>query len=167
MTSAQKTLLWTGVVVILAVGIYVCLPGCSKPSLEASKPAASSSLTLAQARAGIGAAWIAEDPINHAVEGDEPTGSMLPVIGSNCLLLLERFNGQVPNQDDMLSYWHDASLPSVTHRCTAVDLANKAWVPAGDNNSGSDGWQPIANIRWRVAGIIYCQQAPAVTPPIQ
>lgn len=148
---------------LLTLGVLSVL-SCSQQTKEQRTPAPSSSLTMEQAEA-YGFWWVLNRP-DHGVFKVEPTGSMLPLLGSNSLLLAERFTGQV-NVNDICIYDHDPKLPAVCHRVVAIDTKNKAVIFEGDNNpigpqgqSSSDGWIDMSRINYRVAGILYTERTP-------
>lgn len=137
------------------MSLFSLLFGGSK-SRESVTPAPTSSispeLVLSSAKL-----WAAVDPKRtyHRVEG---TGSMLPLFGSNSVLLLEPVRAEDLVPGDIATY-DDLHSGSIVHRVREVN-SRGAVLFTGDNNDklSSDGWIAGPRIRWRVAGILYANQ---------
>jgi signal peptidase I len=145
----------------LLATLLLLLAGCAEratePSRESRNPAPSSSYTLDRAHRDA-AMWVAGDYTRRASVAVAPTGSMLPVFGSNSVLLLERSDGKDLRVGDIALYIKESGDGTISHRVRAV--SETAVIMTGDNNTGlqSDGWISKTRIRWRVAGILYAKR---------
>lgn len=134
-----------------------CAERATEPSRESRNPAPSSSYTLDRVNRDA-AMWVAGDYTRRASVAVAPTGSMLPMFGSNSVLLLERSDGTDLRVGDVALYAKEGGKGTISHRVRAV--SETAVIMTGDNNTGlqSDGWISKTRIRWRVAGILYAQR---------
>lgn len=138
--------------------ILLALPlifwGCSKR--EDVTPTASSSMSKVEA-ISLARLWAAFGDNSRSYCEVLPTGSMLPVFGSNAILLLEKVDSADLLVGDIAIYGREGS-PSVVHRVRAI--SSTAVLFSGDNNDPTkpDGWIAKERIQWRVAGIIYAKR---------
>lgn len=133
------------------------LPFAACTKREDNNPPPSSHFPLAVV-AGDAAAWAVRAPTIRSSIMVKPTGSMLPLFGSNAILLIERVTGRDLRVGDIALY-DDLNGGTICHRVRAVNERGAA-IFTGDNNDGtaSDGWIAPDRIRWRVAGILYAQR---------
>lgn len=138
---------------VLLAGRAEC---ATEPSRESRNPAPSSSYTLDAVKRDA-VKWAAGDTRRTWITV-LPTGSMLPVFGSNSVLLLERSDGTDLRVGDIALYAKADGNGTISHRVRAV--SETAVIMTGDNNSGlqTDGWISKSRIRWRVAGILYAKR---------
>jgi hypothetical protein len=143
-------------VVCLAVALAAlwCMVQAGCVRAEAANPPPSSSRAPGDFNA-IVIAWLAVAPGN-SWSAVKPTGSMLPLFGSNSVLLLERSNGADLAVGDIALYARGDAL--IAHRVRAT--SQTAALFTGDNNDPlrPDGWIAHERIRYRVAGILYAQR---------
>ena len=145
-----RWLSWSLTITLLV--IVMLLGGCAPR--ESVNPPPSSARAPAEFNAVINA-WLAVAPGN-TWSVVKPTGSMLPLFGSNAVLLLEASNGKDLTVGDIAVYASGGDL--VVHR---VRLSSgTAIMFTGDNNDSlrPDGWITHDRIRYRVAGILYGQR---------
>jgi hypothetical protein len=101
--------------------------------------------------------WCAGDR-NRAYGLVAPTGSMLPLLASNCVLLLERAGIRDLAKNNIALYAaDDGSL--VCHFVTDIH-ADSVYFD-GCNNPRSDGWIAADRVRWRVVAIFYTDRLEA------
>lgn len=129
--------------------IALCLAGCTQR--EDNNPPPSSSYTVLTVQVDA-AQWVQRAPITRTYSTVAASGSMLPMFGSNAILLLEHTDGTDLRAGDIATYLRDDGL-SVVHRVREV--GNGAVLFGGDNNDVGDGWISKERIRHRVAGILY------------
>ena len=130
-------------------GAALLLASCGPADRETKSltkaPASSLSMTVITADA---LSWKLRDPQNRDFKPVSATGSMLPLVASNSLVLLERVEGRVAVGDVIVRRdW-------VMHTVTAVNERG-AFFMSGINNDRPDGWFPPEAAEWRVAGILY------------
>jgi len=121
---------------------------------ESRNPAPSSFMTMTEARQ-IGNLWVAMKPGQRAIRFIAPTGSMLPIFDSRCILLVEKVTIADLRVNDIVEYERVDGL-MVMHRVAAI--SDSAVIFSGDNNTRHDGWVSASRIRWRVAVIMYTQR---------
>ena len=119
-------------------------------SSERVNPAPSSSLSKAEAE-GIARLWALTAP-GRAYCEVAPTSSMVPVIDSKSILLLETVQAGDLHRNDIASY-ESAIYGSITHRVVKVEA--HSIIFEGDNCVCADGPISAKKIRYRVAGILY------------
>mgnify|MGYP006921372319 CR=1 FL=1 len=136
---------------VLSLVVLLFLAGCSKK--EDQKPTPTSSMTHAEAM-DAARSWAFRKIESRSYSAVAPTGSMLPVMGSNCVLLLERCKPEDLQIGDIAIYGRDGQS-SVVHRIR--ELSPTAAFFTGDNNDPTkpDGWIAYGRIEWRVAGVLY------------
>jgi hypothetical protein len=145
---ARRQLLVVSLVcaVVGAASLLALFGGCAPQSREERRPMPSASMTHAQALAWAAQHWDAA-AFGRTHRTVNATGSMLPLFGSTSVLLTEpALNVQA---GDIVIYGER----SIVHR--VAELRDGHALIAGDNNHASDGWVPVAQIRERVAGILY------------
>lgn len=137
------------------VAAALCLASCQPR--ESVTPAPSSHFPIEAIKADA-AQWVAAAPSIRGYTAVKPTGSMLPLFGSNAILLIERITGRDLLVGDIAIY-DDMNGGYICHRVRAVNERGAA-IFTGDNNPGtaSDGWITADRIRWRVAGILYASK---------
>jgi hypothetical protein len=128
---------------------------------EQKRPAPSSSLTKSEAME-IGARWKQTNPAMRSYCEVHPTGSMVPILDSRCVLLLERVSADQLRKNDISIYMRGDDV-TVCHR--VMDVRNGAVLFEGDNNPRSDGWVARDRILWRVTAIIFTQREGATGVP--
>lgn len=138
----------------LFAALILLFVGCSKR--EDVTPTASSSMSKVEA-ISLARLWAAFGNPERSYCEVLPTGSMLPVFGSNAILLLEKVDSADLLVGDIAIYGREGS-PSVVHRVRAI--SSTAVLFSGDNNDPTkpDGWIAKERIQWRVAGIIYAKR---------
>lgn len=119
---------------------------------EESNPAPTSSMTKAEA-VQLANLWVLTDRENRSCSLVAPTGSMLPFLDSHSVLLLEKVKPQDLRENNIAIYQGKTS--QVVHRVKEI-TPDGIWFE-GDNNHYSDGWIKPEQIRWRIAGILYCK----------
>lgn len=133
-------------------GAALLLAACGPADREAKSltkaPASSLSMTVATADA---TAWKLRDPQNRTFKPVTPTGSMLPLVASNSIVLLERVEGRVAVGEVIVR------RDRVMHTVTAVNERG-AFIMSGINNDRPDGWFPPEAAEWRLAGVLYAQR---------
>jgi hypothetical protein len=97
--------------------------------------------------------WVALDLAHRSYTTVAPTGSMLPVLDSNSILLIESITGAELRGNDIAIYESADRRINIVHR--AKEVTPDGVYFEGDNNSFSDGWIKPDKIRWRIAGILY------------
>lgn len=137
---------------VFAVCLFFFLTACGRGK-EVELPAPSSSITKAEALR-LADAWLAGDPFNRGRSLVAPTGSMLPVLASNHVLLLERATGHDLQIGDIAIIEREPGKTFV-HRVTDKGESSGGVFTRGDNNKAPDGWFFSNRVRWRVAGVIY------------
>jgi hypothetical protein len=142
--------LLTCVALPVAIGCVVgfALSGCApRESVGPAAPSSSLSYDTALGYARMFARFTGTEVGTLA-----PSGSMLPLIGSNAVVLLEPVTR--PAVGDIVTFQRDGR--SIIHRVTAVDPTSGMVRTRGDNNDASDyGWQQP---RQRVVAIIYASR---------
>lgn len=128
------------------------LAGCS--NREANNPPPSSSYTVLTVTVDA-QQWVARAPVSRSYAAVRPTGSMLPLFGSNAILLVEHSDGTDLRAGDIATYQRADGL-SIVHRVREV--GHGAILFGGDNNDTGDGWVPMGAVRGRVAGILYASR---------
>lgn len=135
-----------------ACALAFCLWGCGPADRETKSPtkapASSLSMTVVTADA---TAWKLRDPQNRTFRPVSATGSMLPLVASNSLVLLERVDGRVAVGDVIVR------RDGVMHTVTAVNERG-AFIMSGINNDRPDGWFPPGAAEWRLAGTLYASR---------
>jgi len=123
---------------------------------ELDNPAGSSGYTRLVVREEA-TRWAAAHP-NRSWSEVLPTGSMVPVLDSGSILLLEKVTGTDLRPGDIAIYARPG-LPNACHRVREVSKSGAALF-TGDNNRGTqpDGWIASSRIQWRVAGILYTRR---------
>lgn len=137
---------------VLLAALILALAGCS--NREEQKPTPTSSMTHAEAL-DAARSWAFRKIESRSYSSVAPTGSMLPVLGSNCVLLLERAKPYELRVGDIALYTNDEKDGTICHRIR--DLSPTAALFSGDNNDPTkpDGWIAYERIEWRVAGVLY------------
>jgi hypothetical protein len=121
---------------------------------EERRPAPSSSLSKSEAM-NLGVMWKLSNPALRAYCEVAPTGSMVPILDSRCVLLLERVKADQLRKNDISIYLSDDNA-TICHR--VMDVKNGSVLFEGDNNPRSDGWVAPSRILWRVTAIIFTQR---------
>lgn len=100
--------------------------------------------------------WAMKAPLTRSYASVAATGSMLPVFGSNAVLLLEKVISSQLRPGDIALYEKLDKSGTICHRVREVNKRG-AVLFTGDNNDNTrpDGWIVGDRIRWRVAGILY------------
>jgi len=142
---------FTGFLVFLAC-LFLLLTACGRGK-EVEKPAPASSMTKAQA-VKFAVTWKEIDPDRHDWSFVSATGSMLPVIASNHILLLEKSDGKDLGRGDVALYEKRDKSGTICHRLTDIGPTGGLFFE-GDNNSEPDGWVFPSRVRWRVAGQLF------------
>lgn len=137
---------------VLISVLVLALAGCSKR--EDHKPTPTSSMTHAEAL-DAARSWAFRKIERRSYSAVAPTGSMLPVLGSNCILLLERVEPYELRVGDIALYTNNEGNGTICHRIR--QLSPTAALFLGDNNDPTkpDGWIVYERIEWRVAGVLY------------
>ena len=133
----------------------VLLAGCqSAPTgyREQSNTPPTSHMSRSEA-VNLAALWQLADTQHRSYSFVSATGSMLPVLGSNSVLLLESVTVADLKKNDIAIYENAAGNGTIVHRAKAVSPDGVYFE--GDNNTWPDGWIKPDRIRWRVAGILY------------
>ncbi len=142
---------------VLALGLALA-PAAGRAGVglvaEQKRPAPSSSLTKSEALQ-IGARWKQTNPAQRSYCEVNPTGSMVPILDSRCVLLLERVSADQLRKNDISIYMRGDDV-TICHR--VMDVRNGAVLFEGDNNPRSDGWVTSERILWRVTAIIFTQR---------
>lgn len=127
--------------------------GCSRNNVgdETVNPAPSSGMTLTEAQS-LGVQWAMADAANHRWSTPTPTSSMVPYMDSHSVLLLETVLGIV-RLHDILVINEGLGRENICHQVTS--LKDGFAFIEGKNNQYPDGWVPLAQAKWRVAGIIF------------
>ncbi len=128
---------------------------------EQKRPAPSSSLTKSEAMQ-IGARWKQTNPALRSYCEVQPTGSMVPILDSRCVLLLERVSAGQLRKNDISIYMRGDDV-TICHR--VMDVRNGGVLFEGDNNPRSDGWVAPDRILWRVTAIIFTQRDGETSAP--
>ena len=138
--------------IALFAALILALVGCSKK--EDQKPTPTSSMTHAEAM-DAARSWAFRKIESRSYSSVQPTGSMLPVLGSNCVLLLERAEPYQLRVGDIALYTNEEKDGTICHRIR--QLSPTAAFFTGDNNDPTkpDGWINYERIEWRVAGVLY------------
>lgn len=125
----------------------------SSVTRESANPAGTSSYSRMQVSTEA-AIWTARSPERSWAQV-APTGSMLPVLDSNSILLREKVTGLDLRPGDIASY-DDLKGGTICHRVREVNNRG-AVLFTGDNNRNTspDGWIASDRIRFRIAGILY------------
>jgi len=97
--------------------------------------------------------WAAGDLGNRSFMTVAPTGSMLPVLDSNSILLIEKVTGAELRKNDIAVYEITPGGMNIVHR--AKEVSPDGVYFEGDNNGRSDGWIKAEKVHWRIAGILY------------
>lgn len=144
-------------VLMLAMGCATMLqPGVSayRPGMgrEEKNPAPVSRMKKDEALM-LAKLWAAGDPARRSFTTVASTGSMLPVLDSNSILLMERVTAGELRKNDIAIYESAKGDMSIVHRAKEV-LPDGVYFE-GDNNHRSDGWIKPDKVRWRIAGILY------------
>lgn len=92
-------------------------------------------------------AWVLRDPANRTCSFTSPTGSMLPHIASNSILLFEVLRGQPIHVGDYVRRRSD----DVMHKVTAVNK-NGSYLADAVNGQTPDGWFPYSEAKYRYVG---------------
>ena len=144
----------SALLIVTAALLGGCGQPITEPSRDSHKSPPSSSYTLTTVRYDA-ARWVAQDPARRSWVNVAPTGSMLPMFGDNCVLLLERSDGTDLHVGDVALYDREDRRGTISHRVRLI--GDTAVIFTGDNNpgNGSDGWIAKSRIRWRVAGVLY------------
>lgn len=133
-------------------GAALLLASCGPADRETKSltkaPASSLSMTVVTADA---TAWKLRDPQNRTFKPVTPTGSMLPLVASNSLVLLERVTTRVTVGEVIVL------RGGMMHTVTAVNERG-AFIMSGINNDGPDGWFPPEAAEWRLAGTLYASR---------
>jgi hypothetical protein len=79
---------------------------------------------------------------------------MVPILGSRCVLLLERVSADQLRKNDISIYLRGHE--TICHR--VMEVEGGAVLFEGDNNSRTDGWVLRERILWRVTAIIFTQR---------
>lgn len=135
-----------------AACLFLFLTACGRGK-EVEKPAPSSSITKAEALR-LADAWLAGDPFKRGRSLVAPTGSMLPTLASNHVLLLERATGHDLAIGDIAIIERENGKTFV-HTVTDKNESSGGVFMHGDNTERPDGWFFSSRVRWRVAGVIY------------
>ena len=140
---------------ICLAGAALLLAACQPR--ESATPAPSSHFPV-EAITADAARWAAAAPSIRSYVRVAPTGSMLPVFGSNAVLLIERVQGRQLAPGDIAIY-DDLNGGTICHRVRLVNERGSV-IFTGDNNANtaSDGWIAAERIKWRVAGILYASK---------
>lgn len=140
----------------LTMRVFVCifllaaLAGCAQREEVNPPPSSAASIQSVNLDAVM---WAIRAP-NRSIAAVAPSGSMLPLFGSNAILLQERSDGNDLTVGDIAVYQRGNLL--VVHRVTGVYETNLAF--RGDNNAGPDGLIAKSAVRSRVVGILYAQR---------
>lgn len=129
-----------------------CLAACSSVDRETNSrlKTPASSLTKEQAIEEA-KAFVARDPASRHYVTVAPTGSMLPIVGSNCIVMLERVRGRVAVGEVVVR------ADAVMHTVTAVNERG-AFIMSGANGQVPDGWNPPEAAHWRMVGVFYARR---------
>ena len=140
---------------VLAAGGLALAPLAGRAGIglvaEQKRPAPNSSLTKSEALQ-IGARWKLINPAQRSYCEVNPTGSMVPILDSRCVLLLERVSADQLRKNDISIYMRGDDV-TICHR--VMDVRNGAVLFEGDNNPRSDGWVTSERVLWRVTAIIF------------
>lgn len=148
---------WISLILALAcMAVVFGWTGCAD-SREPANPAPSSSITIEVATVDA-YAWALRSPGKRSVSVVKATGSMLPVFGSNSVLLVQPATGFDLTPGDIAIYDTPAGQ-GIVHRVREVNERG-AVLFTGDNNANtaSDGWIASERIRGRVAGILFARR---------
>ncbi len=144
----------------LPVGVAAYSAGMGR---EAKNPAPISRMKKSEAMM-IAKLWASSDLANRSFTTVLPTGSMLPVLDSNSILLMERVTAGELRKNDIAIYQSGKDGMRIVHR--AKEVTRDGVYFEGDANSRSDGWIASDQVRWRIAGILYTSpQAPDPAKP--
>ncbi len=145
---------------VLFAMVAAALAGCTNvPSgmsyREMANPAPTSYMSRKEA-VEVARSWAARKPEQRSWSGLKNTGSMLPVLDSNSVLLLEKVNPADLRVNNIAVWARDNIVGPDTKICHRVrKLEPDAVLFEGDNNQRSDGWVIFDRILWRVAGVLY------------
>lgn len=140
---------------VFVVCLCLFLTACGRGK-EVENPAPSSSLTKDEAL-NLARFFVLGDPTRRSISLVSPTGSMLPVLASNHVMLLERATGHELAIGDIAIIERETGKTFV-HRVTDKGESSGGVFMAGDNSKTPDGWFFSSRVRWRVVGVIYFQK---------
>ena len=152
-----------GIGLAFAVAVILAVTGCatspagpylagSANGSEAAFPAPHSLMGKAEAKT-LAKLWTMGAP-GRAFCEVEPTSSMVPTFDSHSVLLLEKVAPADLRPNDIARY-ESPEHGNVTHRVVVVGA--HGFRPLGDNCVTPDGIIRFELLRYRVAGILYCQ----------
>lgn len=141
------------VITLVVAAVLFWLLGCGKR--EEAQPPPSSSYSL-EAVKGEATTWQNVDPSVRRWFSVANTGSMLPLFGSNSVLLCESMQGKRASIGDILLI-DDLRGGTYCHTCTLVDADGNVRT-RGYNNNSSDAYVERRRVLWRVIGILYAQR---------
>ncbi len=134
--------------VLLALLLAGCGP--SRVGDEKSNPAPSAPVTKPIARSDA-MYWATRYP-DRMWGPVSATGSMVPMLDSNSIVLLVRYTGQ-PLRKGMVARFDRGDLPNVLHRIEDVNTTHV--FISGLNVSRADGWIPKTEVSAILAGLFY------------
>lgn len=140
------------VLALLGIGYGVYYLSRDVPK-EVARPAATSSFSK-QEIVQFASEWVNADPENRLLGKPMATGSMVPLMDSKCVLILERVTDKtILFESDICSYEKDDEK-KVLHRIRKIE--GDIITFRGDSNLKDDPYEiHRADVQWRVVGIFY------------